>query len=187
MPALWSSRKPVTWLRRLLPTKGGKRVTRWSLYDSRQFSGSFVDPTHHSNGGFYAIVDRLLYHKTPYLNEQSSLSGLGGFASLSYAPPDGNQVSFYADCGLNYNGLFLGRDSDVLGLALSYTKISSDLSASTIFLSIPDTKPSLRRRIVGWSTSRIYIQPDFQYILNPGAFRHRPNAVVAGVRYDVTF
>jgi porin len=157
-----------------------------AYYDSREFTGSFVDPAHHSNGGFYAIVDRLLYRKTPYLNEQSSLMGLGGFASFSYAPPDGNQVSFYADCGLNYNGLFPGRDSDVLGLALSYTKISSDYLVNDI--PVHSGHETVLEATYRWVVNkRIYIQPDFQYILDPGAFRHRPNAVVAGVRYDVTF
>jgi porin len=157
-----------------------------AYYDSRQFTGSFVDPAHHSNGGFYAIVDRLLYRKTPYVNEQSSLSGLGGFASLSYAPADGNQVSFYADCGLNFNGLFPGRDSDVLGLALSYTKISSDYLVNNIPVHAGhETVLEATYRLV--VNNRIYIQPDFQCIFDPGAFKHRPNVVVAGVRYDVSF
>jgi porin len=157
-----------------------------AYYDSRQFTGPFVDPTHHSNGGFYAIVDRLLYRRTPYVNEQSSLSGLGGFASLSYAPAGGNQVSFYADCGVNYNGLFPGRGSDVLGLALSYTKISSDYLVNNIPVhSGHETVLEATYRLA--VNNRIYIQPDFQYIFDPGAFRNRPNAVVAGVRYDVSF
>jgi carbohydrate-selective porin OprB len=36
-------------------------------------------------------------------------------------------------------------------------------------------------------TDHLFIQPDFQYIFDPGAFRDRPNAVVAGIRYDLTF
>jgi porin len=31
------------------------------------------------------------------------------------------------------------------------------------------------------------LQPDFQYIFNPGGFGRTPNAAVAGIRFNVTF
>jgi porin len=170
------------------PENGGKQenYTIGAYYDSRRFTGSFVDPTHHSNGGLYAIVDRLIYRSRAYVNGQSTFGRLGGFASFAFAPASGNQVSFYADCGLNYIGLFPGRENDVLGVALSYTKISSDfLVDNTPVHSGHETVLEADYRLQ--LTDRIFIQPDFQYIFDPGAFRHRPNAVVAGVRYDLTF
>jgi porin len=170
------------------PENGGKQenYTIGAYYDSRRFTGSFIDPKHHGNGGLYAIVDRLLYRSSAYVNGQSTFGRLGGFASFAFAPASGNQVSFYADCGLNYIGLFPGRQNDVLGLALSYTKISSDfLVDNTPVHSGHETVLEADYRLQ--LTDRIFIQPDFQYIFDPGAFRHRPNAVVAGVRYDLTF
>jgi porin len=160
--------------------------TLGAYYDSRRFSGSFVEPNHHSNGGFYAIVDRLLYRKEPYLNAQSKKTGLGAFSSFSLAPTDRNQVSFYADCGINYDGPFPGRDNDVFALALSYTKISrDDLVNGVPVHSGHETVLEATYRIQ--VTDHLGIQPDFQYIFDPGAFRHRPNAVVAGLRYELTF
>ena len=160
--------------------------TLGAYYDSRPFSGSFVEPNHHSNGGFYAIVDRLLYRKEPYLNAQSKKTGLGAFSSFSLAPTDRNQVSFYADCGINYDGPFPGRDIDVFALALSYTKISDDdlVNGVPVHSGHETVLEATYRFQV---TDHLYIQPDFQYIFDPGAFRHRPNAVVAGLRYDLTF
>jgi porin len=167
---------------------GGRQesFTLGAYYDSHRYTGQFVDPTHSANGGFYAIVDGLLFRRTAYVNEQSSSSGLGGFASVAFAPATGNEVSLYADCGVNYNGLLPGRERDVLGLALSYAKISSDYLVNSVPVhSGHETvlEATYRMQI----TDHIYIQPDFQYIFDPGAFRHRPNAVVAGVRYDLTF
>ena len=157
-----------------------------AYYDSRRFTGPFVDPTHHSNGGFYAIVDRLLYRQTSYANDQSAFIGLGGFASFAFAPAGGNQVSFYADCGLNYVGLFPGRENDIVALALSYTKISSDFLVDNVPVhSGHETVLEADYRVQ--LTNRIFIQPDFQYIFDPAAFRHRSNAVVVGVRYDLAF
>ena len=157
-----------------------------TYYDSHRFTGNFVETTHNKNGGLYAIVNRLLYRKTPYVNEQSNTTGLGAFASCAVAPADRNQVSLYVDCGINYNGLFPGRDNDVFGFALSYTKISGNYLVNNIPVdSGHETVLEVTYRIQ--VTDHIDIQPDFQYIFDPGALRHRPNAVVAGVRYDLTF
>ncbi len=167
---------------------GGKEedYTLGAYYDSRPFSGPFVEPNHHSNGGFYAIADRQLYRKEPYLNAQSKKTGLGAFSSFSLAPSDRNQVSFYADCGINYQGLFPGRDNDVFGLALSYTKISEDdlVNGVPVHSGHETVLEATYRFQV---TDHLYIQPDFQYIFDPGAVSNRPNAVVAGIRYDLTF
>ncbi|MBV8142608.1 MAG: carbohydrate porin [Verrucomicrobia bacterium] len=155
-------------------------------YDSRRFTANFLEPTHASNGGLYAIADRILYRKTPYVNEQSSFSGLGGFTSMGVAPADRNLISFYADCGINYNGLFPARDNDVFGIALSYAKISRDYLVNNVPVhSGHETVLEATYRFQ--VNERVYIQPDFQYIFDPGAFRHLPNAFVAGVRYDLTF
>jgi porin len=170
------------------PENGGKdeTYTLGAYYDSRRFAGDFVDSTHSRNGGFYAIVDRLLYRTTPYVNAQSNFIGLGAFASCAFAPADRNEVSFYADGGINYNGPFPGRDHDVFGLAVSYTKIShAYLVSKTPIHSGHETVFEATYRLQ--LTDRLYIQPDFQYILDPGAFRHLPNAVAAGVRFDLTF
>ena len=155
-------------------------------YDSRTFTGNFIQSTHSSNCGFYAIADRRLYRSTPYINEQSSNAGLGVFASFSVAPPDRNEVSFYIDGGINYTGLFPGRDKDLLGLAVSYTKISNDYVVNNIPVhSGHETVLEATYRF--WVNDSLHLQPDFQYIFDPGAFRHLPNTVVIGMRFDLTF
>jgi porin len=166
---------------------GGKQesYTLGVYYDSRPFTGSFVDPTHNSNGGVYAIVDRLFFRNKPYVG-QSDTDGLGGFCSCAFAPGDRNEVSFYADCGINYNGPFPGRDQDVFGLALSYTKIGRDYIVNQVPVhSGHETVLEATYQIQ--LTRNISLQPDLQYIFDPGAFRHQSNAIVAGVRYDWNF
>jgi carbohydrate-selective porin OprB len=37
------------------------------------------------------------------------------------------------------------------------------------------------------STKHLYLQPDVQYILYPGGFGAHSNALVSGLRFDVTF
>jgi porin len=155
-------------------------------YDSRKFTGDFIQQTHWNNCGFYAIADCQLYRKTPYVNEQSSNAGLSGFASSSWALADRNEVSFYVDTGINYSGLFPGRDKDLLGLAFSYTKISSQFLVDDI--PVRSGHETILEGTYRYQVNdQIYLQPDLQYIFNPGAFRHLPNAFVIGLRFDVTF
>ena len=157
-----------------------------AYYDSRTFTGDFIQPTHSGNCGFYAIADRRLYRSTPYINEQSSNAGLGAFVSCSVAPPDRNEVSFYMDGGINYSGLFPRRDKDLLGIALSYTKISNDYVVNNF--PIHSGHETVIEATYRFSVNDgLYLQPDFQYILDPGAFRHLPNTVVFGIRLDLTF
>ena len=170
------------------PANGGQDLTCTvgAYYDSRRFTGDFKTPTHSCNGGLYAIVDGLLYRTRPYANAQSNSPGLGAFASCAFAPVDRNEISFYADGGINYNGPFRGREQDVVGLALSYTRVSSDFLFNRARIqSGHETVLEATYRLQ--ISPRVYLQPDFQCIFDPGAFRHLPNAVVGGIRCDLTF
>jgi porin len=90
------------------------------------------------------------------------------------------------DGGINYTGLFPGRDKDLLGVAVSYTKISNDYVVNNIPVhSGHETVLEATYRF--HVDDSFYLQPDFQYIFDPGAFRYLPNTVVVGMRFDMTF
>ena len=155
-------------------------------YDSQTFTGDFIHPKHSSNSGLYIIADRQLYRSTPYVNEKSSHAGLGAFASCSIAPPDRNEVSLYADAGIDYTGLFPGRDKDLLGLAVSYSKISQDYLVNDIPVH-SGHETILEGTYRYYVNDHLYLQPDFQYIFDPGAVRHLPNTVVVGMRFVLIY
>jgi porin len=160
--------------------------TLGGYYDSRQYTGDFVHPAHGVNGGLYAIVDQIVYRAEPYADENSSKRGLSIFSSCAIAPSDRNVVSFYLDTGCNYLGLVPCRENDIVGLAISYTKIADDVirKGSTVH-SGHETVIEASYRIQ--VNDHIYLQPDVQCILHPGAFGEHPNALVSGLRFDVTF
>jgi porin len=160
--------------------------TLGGYYDSKRFTGSFVQPKHSANGGLYAIADQVVYRAEPYVDEKSSSRGLSVFSSCAVAPGDRNLVSFYLDGGLNYIGLVPGRENDISGLAVSYTKIGNDVvSNGTVVHSGHETVIEASYRIQ--LTEHLYLQPDVQCILHPGAFGERPNTLVGGLRFDFTF
>jgi porin len=160
--------------------------TLGGYYDSRQFSGDFVHRAHSANGGFYAIADQIVYRAEPYVDEKSSDRGLSIFSSCAVAPGDRNPVSFYLDGGFDYIGLVPGRANDVIGVAVSYTKIGDDVVRnSAVVHSGHETVIEASYRIQ--LNDHFYLQPDVQCILHPGAFGEHPNTLVGGFRFDFTF
>jgi porin len=160
--------------------------TLGGYYDSRQYTGDFVHPAHGANGGLYAIVDQTVYRAEPYVDEKSSQRGLSIFSSCSIAPSDRNLVSFYVDGGFNYTGLVPGRDNDISGIAVSYTKIGDDVVKNeAVVHSGHETVIEASYRIQ--VNDHFYLQPDVQCILHPGAFGQHPNTLVGGLRFDFTF
>jgi porin len=160
--------------------------TLGGYYDSRQFAGDFVHPTHSANGGLYAIIDQVIYRAEPYVDEKSGKRGLSVFTSCAVAPSDRNPVSLYLDIGCNYLGLLPCRADDIFGVAASYTKISGDvINSGSVVHSGHETviEGSYRLQL----NHHLYLQPDIQYIFHPGAFGDHSNAFVSGLRFDVTF
>lgn len=131
---------------------------------------------------FYLIADQEVWHKSSTSDE-----GLKLFGRIGAAPADRNVVSFYCDGGLNYKGIFPTRNNDIFGIGVSYTKIShyfSDPSGSPV--------PTHYEGIIELTyqapiNANFTLQPDLQYIFNPGAVGRSPNALVAGLRFNINF
>jgi porin len=152
------------------------------FYDSSHFPLDATGGRHDGDYGLYFITDQELWH-APGAPDQ----GLRGFARISWVPADRNKAEFYCDGGFNYQGLIPGRTADLLGLAVSYTKMSDDLlyAQGNPNRNHYETIVELTYQAVmtGW----LNVQPDVQYIFNPGAVGAQPNALVLGLRFNMTF
>jgi len=103
------------------------------------------------------------------------------FGSLIYAPQERiNPLPWFASAGASYRGLVPGRDKDTAGFALYYGGFSRDLPGQTYELVLEWTYAIALTR---WLT----IQPDLQYVINPGGRSSVGNAVVAGAQLTVEF
>jgi len=132
---------------------------------------------HGENYGIYLIADQMLYRE----NEDQ---GLRAFVQIGGAPEDRNEVSFFLGAGVTYRGLFNGRDEDELGLAFGHARIGRSLrsadgrdSAETVI------ELTYKIQITPWFA----IQPDLQYVINPGADPALKNAMVGLVRFEISF
>jgi porin len=159
--------------------------------------GSNGTPRRHQGDiSFYGIFDQ------PVLINEADHTRLNVFARAGFAPGDRNLIDVYADGGLTYKGPF-GRADDQAGIAVGYAKIGNaarGFDADVVRLTgqfhpIRSGEAVLeltyRFQLAGWW----HLQPDFQYIFNPGGGIANPNAparrvgdaAVLGLRTAITF
>jgi carbohydrate-selective porin OprB len=72
------------------------------------------------------------------------------------------------------------------GIAIGYTKLSDQFMPERVALhSGHETvlEASYRLQI----NTNLFLQPDLQYIINPGAFRHLDNVLVIAFGFDLTY
>jgi len=173
---------------------------------------ALADSTASGNYGFYAIVDQMLYREpsdTPHgggggkevmdpkggknlrdpISYEKSDQGLGWFGRIAFTKADRNFINFYFDAGLSYKGLIPGRDDDTLGLAFGYAQLSggarnqvSESGMSPIGAEMV-LEFTYQAQITNWLT----IQPDLQYIINPGGATDLQNTLVVGGRAAIVF
>lgn len=151
------------------------------------------------NYGLYAVIDQMLWRRPGSVDQ-----GLATFLRLSGSPGDRNLVSFYADGGITYKGLIDGRDDDVAGIGVGYTRISdraSDADRDARLFGTPGQpirdaealiELTYQAQIAPWWS----VQPDLQVIFHPGGNVPNPgsasltpvkDAVVVGLRSTVKF
>jgi porin len=157
-----------------------------------------IPQMHRGNFSLYAMIDQTVWRPDPKGPE-----ALGAFLRVMGAPPNMNLVSFSANAGLNLKAPLPGRDADSFGIGYGVAKISSrasDFDLDTAFFT--DTAYPIRTaeqfievtyqiQVAGWWQ----IQPDFQYIIDPGGGIPNPNApgqrikneAVLGLRSTITF
>ena len=144
----------------------------------------------------YAIVNQMLWSKP-----NTAAQGIGGFLQIVRAPDDRNLSDLFVEGGVTWKGPLPGRSHDQAGLALTYAGIGAAarrFSEDVVFYGLgtpyaqgePIIEATYRARLTPW----LKVQPDLQYVINPGAgipTARNPaplkNALVTGVRVTVNF
>jgi porin len=138
------------------------------------------------NWGLYGIIDQLIW-RVPGSEEAK---GVGIFARFIGAPADRNLIDFYTDAGVTFTGMFARRPNDALAIGFAYTNISDEVTAFDVDFGEP--APRDYEALVeicytfqindGWS-----VQPNFQYIWQPGGSDGVDEATVVGARTTIGF
>lgn len=181
-----------------------------------QLADVLAESTNAGNYGWYFILDQMLYRepsseplaspagatggkswidakgsksfKTPTGLEKSD-QGLGWFGRIAFTKEDRNFLNFYFDTGLVYKGLIPTRDEDSIGMAFAYAQLGNAarnalIDEGSIGVGAEMVlEATYQCQVTPW----LSVQPDLQYIINPGGTRDFGNAFVIGGRLSVIF
>ena len=151
-----------------------------------------------NNFSVYGVADQMIWRPA-----EDSPRSVGVFARLMGAPGDRNLINFSVNAGATLKAPLPGRDNDTFGVGFGVAKVSpaaagfdSDtavfsgspmpIRGSEVFIEV-----TYQFQLAGWWQ----LQPDFQYVFNPGGGVLNPNnpaqrvgnEAIFGLRSAVTF
>lgn len=158
----------------------GGYYSTWSSYS--QFGS---DQTAGGAFGFYWHADQMVYQESP-----GSDQGLIFWTAFVLSPQENvAKLPFQWNAGTVYQGLLSGRDNDAAIFGLAYGQFSSDYSDAGLAYR---EDPASFELALEWGyriqlNRFFYIQPDVQYIVQPGGTGSIPDALVIGAQIGVSF
>ncbi len=158
------------------PLQGAYRIGMW--YDPQpkdRFNGS---GTKRDDVGFYLSVDQVVCKENADADDSQ---GLGLFARYGVADSSVNEVKSFWSVGGQYQGLIPTRDDDVLGVGVGQGSLSGSAGFSASHETAVEAYYSIQ--ITPW----LNVTPSVQYIANPGGDRDVDDAVVGGIRLQISF
>ena len=145
---------------------------------------SLVDPEgpeDDGNEGWYAIADRVVWRG-------DSATG-SAFLRVGQADGEFNVVRSYVGFGGMLEGFSASRPDDAVGIAVAHGRTGKDFRNSRAFEDLRTDRHettlelTYRAQITDW----LAIQPDFQYVWNPGADPALDDAVVVSLRFEISY
>ena len=131
-----------------------------------------------SNSGSYFLAERQLWREGT-----AGRQGFGALLQVGQAQSDRNFNPWYFGGGVRYEGLFEGRDEDILSLGYAHAETSSR------YRSLNEGTPSSERVFELCYRARvapdITLSPDVQYVINPLMNPGVPDALIFYLRTEV--
>jgi porin len=184
-----------------------------SVVDGKKFAAPSTDavphglPGHYWMGGYYSTYsysqwqstaqkqngsyslywhfDQMLYRMDPYKD-----TGLSAWSAFMLTPQQNTaKMPFQYNGGLVYTGMIPSRPRDLTIFGLAYGNFSDNYAAAnqTTLGGTASYELALEGGYRVNLTKFAYIQPDVQWIINPGGTGTIPNALVLGAQIGVTF
>ncbi|HEX3432249.1 MAG TPA: carbohydrate porin [Rhizomicrobium sp.] len=138
---------------------------------------------HRGSAGAYLDVDKLLYRSPPGAN-----GTVYGFLQLGYGDDRVNRFGSYLGIGVTADGFVPGRSKDEIGLAVAAGRASSHFVAAQENTEQPVTssETAIELTYLGQLTPQLAVQPDLQYVIDPGNDPRRANALVLQVQFELS-
>ena len=148
-------------------------------------TGEFPDVTNPTNrlsgnSGIYVIADHMLIPETQDANQ-----GLMAFFQTGMASGNQNLIDLFTSAGITYRGLLPGRDKDVLFIGMVDSFINRELREASG--TIESSRAIVELNYALQLGSHFTLQPDVQYIINPGANPTLENALLGILRFSINY
>ncbi len=152
-----------------------------TFYHSAKFP-LLIDSTRQLNGdyGSYIVGDYSFKH---IISKHGITTGI--FFQAGWAPDDRNLATVYLGGGLHSRGLLDRKIWDEIGLALAYMQVSDNF-VTTSRKNQKKSETALELSYKLHLSNYYSIQPDIQYILNPGANSAISNALAGILRFNIS-
>jgi porin len=145
---------------------------------------------HKGDYSLYAVVDQTLW-------QSGGARNLNVFGRIMGAPSDENLISFSFNGGFTMTAPLPGRPNDSAGIDFGLAKVSDRAAGLDVDSGVTrrGTEELIELTYQAQATPWLILQPDFQYIVSPGAGVQDPddsthnlhNEIVAGIRAVTTF
>ena len=165
-----------------ITTSNGIQMGSYKLgmfYHTGPFS-NYYDSTKTLKGnyGIYFIADQMIIPKPSKPSE-----GLALMMEVGFSPPKLNLISYSIEGGIRYHGILPWRTKDFIGIAFTYARLSKYVLSNDVSRSFSES--SIEASYKFQFANHYTIQPDFQYIIHPGALKTVPNACVGLLRFQL--
>lgn len=162
--------------------QGAYRVGLWiDGQDKERFSSG---KNYRDDKGFYVSADQMLAKEN---NNPEDGQGFGAFFRYGWANDDRNDVSDFWSIGCQYQGLIDGRDDDVLGVGYAHGIFSDEANANGGVSFTEDYESVCEVYYNAVVTPWLSLSPSIQYVANTGGDSIGNDAVVVGLRAQMTF
>jgi porin len=130
------------------------------------------------NGGLYALAERSLYRPG------DSATHLGGFLQIGIARGDRNELGSYVGAGLRCKGLIASRSADELSVGVAHARNGG--AYRRVYPGSRRAETALELTYRAEIRPGLWIQPDLQVIVHPGFDATLDDAIVLGLRVQVS-
>lgn len=150
---------------------------------AEEAEGSLEKPLMRRSQGAYFIAEQKLFSP-----KEGQEEGLASFFRAGVASPHSNPIGYSVQTGFSYKNIFSKNRGDQLGLGMALAGVSSHnrraLEASGITVTNQEAsfEMTYQKKITTW----LSLQPDFQWIVNPGFNADTKTAYVAAARIEVS-
>jgi porin len=156
-----------------------------AYYSPWQFAQFGSTETASNSYGFYWHADQMVLQE-----ESGSDQGLTLWSAFVLSPQQNiSKLPFQVNSGIVYKGLVPTRDNDITMLGFVYGNFSDDYADSLAATGAgsPSYEIAMEAGYRFQITKFAYVQPNVQWIINPGGTGNIPNALVLGAQMNVTF